>query len=66
MAWIAQGNEIFFHVASQKASWLPMMNLKIFRPSAYLASPAVAFKHLLTKSPVRTRVQSNPRSFRER
>ncbi len=40
MARTAKGDEIFFHIASQKAARLPMMDLQILRPSAALAPPA--------------------------
>jgi hypothetical protein len=49
MAYIAKGNEIFFHIASLKASRLNVMNLEIFGTSASLTSPAVALKHLPAK-----------------
>ncbi|MGA8677798.1 MAG: hypothetical protein WA867_10300 [Candidatus Acidiferrales bacterium] len=57
---IAKGDEIFFHIASQMASWLQMMYLKIFGTSASLASPAIALKHLLTKLLVRNWGQATP------
>ena len=53
MASTAKRNEIFFHIASQMASRLQMMYLKIFGTSAPLASPAIALKHSLTKLSVR-------------
>ena len=49
MASTAKRNEIFFHIASQMASRLHMMNLEIFGTSASLASPAIALEHLLAK-----------------
>ena len=42
MAFTANCNEIFFHIASQTTSLLHVMNLQIFETSALLASPAVA------------------------
>ena len=60
MASTAKRNEIFFHIASQMASRLQMMYLKIFGTSASLASPAIALKHLLTKLPVRILGQATP------
>ena len=58
MASTAKRNEIFFHIASQMASPLQMMYLKIVGTSASLASPPIALKHLLTKLLVRNRVQA--------
>ena len=52
MASTAKRNEIFFHITSQMASRLQMMDLKIFGTSASLASPTIAPEHLLAKSPV--------------
>ena len=53
MACTAKGNEVFFHIASQMASRLHMMDLKIFGTSASLASPAIALEHLLAKLSIR-------------
>jgi hypothetical protein len=49
MAGTAKGDEILFHIPSQLASRLHMMNLKFFGSSALLASPTVALEHLLTE-----------------
>jgi hypothetical protein len=38
MAPTAKGDQIFFHIASQKASRLNVMDLEIFRTSTSLAS----------------------------
>jgi hypothetical protein len=45
----AKGDEIFFHVSSQLAARLDVMDLEIFRTSATLASPAITVEYLLTK-----------------
>jgi hypothetical protein len=66
MACTANGDEIFFHIASQKASRVNMMDLEIFGTSASLTSPAIAFEHLLAKPPIGIRVQSKPRLSRDR
>jgi hypothetical protein len=66
MAGTAKGDEVFFHIASQNAAWLNMMELEILGGSTFLASPAIALEHLLAKPLVRIRVQSNPRSSRDR
>ena len=58
MARTAKGDEIFFHIPSQMAARLHMMNLKIFGTSASLASPAIALEHLLTKPPIGIPVQA--------
>ena len=55
MADAAKGDEIFFHVASQKASRLNVMDLEIFGTSASLASPAIALEHLLPEPSIGTR-----------
>jgi hypothetical protein len=47
MAGTAKSDEILFHVVSTSASRLHMMDLQIFRRSASLASPAIAFEHPL-------------------
>jgi hypothetical protein len=65
MAGTAKSDEVFFHITSQMASRLPMMDLEISRTSASLASPAVACEHLLAKLLVRIPVQSNPRPSRD-
>jgi hypothetical protein len=65
MAGTAKGDEILFQIPSQKASRLPVMDLKISRNAASLASPPIACEHLLAKPLVRIPVQSNPRSSRD-
>jgi hypothetical protein len=60
MARTAKGDQIFFHIAPQKAARLPMMDLQILGTSAPLASPAIAFEHLLAKLAIRILVQSKP------
>ena len=49
-----------FHIRSQLASWLHVMDLQIFGTSASLASPAITLEHLLTKPPIGIRVQAKP------
>jgi len=66
MAGTAKGDEVFFHIASQKAARLNMMELEILGAPAPLASPAITFEHLLAKLLVRTQFQSNFRLFRDR
>jgi hypothetical protein len=58
MAYTAKGDEIFFHVASQKASRLNVMDLKIFGTSASLASPTITPEHLLAEAPIGIPVQA--------
>ena len=60
MACTANCNEIFFHIASQSATRLPMMNLEVFRISASLASPAIAFEHSLAQLSIEVPVQAKP------
>jgi hypothetical protein len=47
MTCAAKSDEILLNVTSQSASRLHVMNLEIFRRSASLASPAVAFENRL-------------------
>jgi hypothetical protein len=58
MACTTKCSEIFFHVASQLAARLNVMDLEIFGTSALLASPAIAFEHLLPEIPIRIAVQA--------
>ncbi len=60
MARAAKGDEVFFHIPSQKAARLPMMDLQVLGASASLASPAIAFEHLLAQFPIGILVQSKP------
>ena len=60
MACTAKGDEIFFHIPSQLAARLHMMNLEIFGTSASLASPAITLDHSLTKPPIGIPVQAKP------
>ena len=41
MAYAAKGDEIFFHIPSELAALLYMMNLQFCRTPAILASPAI-------------------------
>jgi hypothetical protein len=52
MAYAAKGDEIFFHIPSQLAALLHMMNLQICRTPTSLASPAIALEHSLTEPPI--------------
>ena len=61
MAYIAKGDEIFFHIASRTTSLLDVMDLEIFRTSASLASPAIAFEYLLPEVPIIIVVQAKLR-----
>lgn len=60
VACTAKGDEIRFHIPSQQAARLHMMNLQIYGTSASLASPAITPEHLLTKSPIGIPVQATP------
>ena len=62
MAPTAKGDEIFFHIPSQEASWLHVMDLEISRTSASLASPAIALEHLLAQRVIGIPVQAKPGS----
>ena len=63
MACIAQGDEVFFHIASQQAALLHVMNFKILSASASLAPPPVAREHLAAKLLIGIRLQAKPRMF---
>jgi hypothetical protein len=60
MAPTAKGDEIFFHIPSQKASRLNVMDLEFFGTSASLASPAIALEHLPAKHLIGVAVQAKP------
>ena len=53
MACTTKRHEIFFHVASQLAARLNVMDLEIFGTSALLASPAITFEYPLAKLSIR-------------
>jgi hypothetical protein len=61
MAYTAQRHEIFFHIASQQAARLYMMDLQILGTSASLASPTITPEHLLAKPLIGIRIQAKPR-----
>jgi len=61
MTCTAKGDEILFHIASQKTAGPPMMDFEMVRTPASLASPAIALEHLLAKPLVRLGIQSQPR-----
>ena len=63
MTHTAKGYEIFFHIAPQKTSRLNVMDLKISRTSASLASPTIALNNPLTKLPIGIPVQLKSGSF---
>jgi hypothetical protein len=52
MAYAAKGDEIFFHIATQKTSRVNVMDLEIFGTTASLASPAIALENLLAEPPI--------------
>jgi hypothetical protein len=60
MADTAKGDEIFFHIASQKASRLHVMDMEIFGNPTSLASPAIALEYLLAKLLIGIPVQAQP------
>ena len=61
MAYTAKRYEIFFHIVSQTTPLLDVMDLEIFRTSASLASPAIAFEYLLPEVPIIIVVQAKLR-----
>ena len=58
MAYTAKRDEIFFNIPSQLAARLEVMNLKIFRTTALLASPTVTAEQFLAQRPIRIAVQA--------
>jgi hypothetical protein len=65
VAFTAKSDEIFFHIPSQMASRLHVMDLKICGIFASLASPTIAFENSATQPSIGVRVQSKPRSSRD-
>ena len=60
MTYVAKGDEIFLHIATQNASRLNMMDLEILGSPASLTSPAVALKYLPAKLLIGILVQAEP------
>ncbi len=48
----AEGDEVWFRVVSESASWMDVVNLELGRTAAVLAAPAIALQHLLAQSTV--------------
>ena len=63
MAHTTKGDKIFFHIPSQLAPRLNMMDLKIVSTAALLASPAITLEHSLTELSIGIRIQANPGLF---
>jgi len=61
----ANGDEIFFHLPSEQASRLNVMDLQILGTSASLVSPAIALEHSLAKRVIGIAVQAKPASSRD-
>jgi hypothetical protein len=66
MACTAKCDEIFFHVASQLAARLNVMDLEIFGSSALLASPAITLEYPLAKFSIRIPLYATRGTFWER
>ena len=58
MAYTAEGDEIFFHIAPQQAARLHVMDLESSRTSTSLASPAITLEYLLAKRVIGLSVQA--------
>jgi hypothetical protein len=58
MAYTAERDEIFFNIPSQLAARLDVMNLKIFRTTALLASPTVTAEQFLAELTISIPVQA--------
>ena len=61
VACTAKCDEILFHIASQQAARLHVMDVQILGTSASLASPAIAVEHLLAKPVIGIQIQAKPR-----
>ena len=61
----AEGNQVGLGIVSQSASWLNVVNLKVGRPAAVLAAPAIALHHLLAKSMVGLGIELEAGTARE-
>jgi hypothetical protein len=61
VTYAAQGDEILFHIASQQAARLHVMDVQILGTSASLASPAITVEYLLAKPLIGIRIQAKPR-----
>jgi hypothetical protein len=57
MARCAEGDQILSSVSSQSASWLNVMDLKIFHPATPLAAPAVALQDFTAELAISLRVK---------
>ncbi len=62
----AERDEVWLGIVAQSASWLNVVNLKVGRPAAVLAAPAIALQHLLAKSTVGLGVEAEPGAPRDR
>jgi hypothetical protein len=60
MACATKCDEVLFHIGSQQATRLHVMDLQILGTSALLASPAITLEHLLRTLPIGIRVQAKP------
>jgi hypothetical protein len=61
MACAAERDEILFHIASQQAARLHVMDLQILGTSASLASPAITVEYSPTKPLIGIQIQAKPR-----
>ncbi len=61
----AEGDEVGLVVVAKSAAGVEMVDLKVGRPAAVLAAPAIALQHLLAKSTVGLGVEAKPGPARE-
>ncbi len=61
----AEGDEVWLGIVTQTASWLNVVNLKVGRPAAGLAAPAVPLQHLLAQLTIGFWVAAGAGSARE-
>jgi len=65
MARGTEGDQILSSVIAQSASWLNVMDLKIFHAPAQLASPAVSLQNLTANLAISLKIKPQAWSFRE-
>ena len=61
----AEGNQVGLGIVSQSASWLNVVNLKVGRPAAVLAAPAIPLQYLLAQLTIGFWVEAEAGAARE-
>jgi hypothetical protein len=63
MAQHTEGDQILGRVIAEAASWLNVMDLKIFHASAPLASPAIPLQHFAAQQVISFRIKPQAGPF---